>query len=95
MKTLAYVACAVLVVGLIALAGCGGEEQGAQAPDTTVIAQKTCPVMAGPINKDIFTEYEGRKIYFCCPACKEAFAKEPAKYVAKVDEELKKLAAPE
>jgi hypothetical protein len=46
--------------------------------------QTMCPVMEGPINKDIFTEYKGRKIYFCCPACIEAFTKDPEKYIGKV-----------
>ncbi|MCL8208893.1 MAG: YHS domain-containing protein [Actinomycetia bacterium] len=25
--------------------------------------------------------YHGKDYYFCCPACKEAFDKDPAKYV--------------
>lgn len=50
-----------------------------------VILQKTCPVMEGnPINKDIFVEYQGKKVYFCCPACVEAFNKDPEKYISKL-----------
>jgi len=48
------------------------------------IEQTICPVMEGPINKDIFTEYKGKKVYFCCPGCKEKFEKEPEKYLSKL-----------
>lgn len=51
---------------------------GQVAPDD--IEQKTCPIMGGPINKDHFTEYQGKKVYFCCPGCEEEFAKDPEKY---------------
>ena len=47
------------------------------------VEQTTCPVMGGAINKDIFIEYQGKKVYFCCPGCEEQFKKEPAKYIAK------------
>ncbi len=46
------------------------------------IEQTTCPVMAGAINKDIFTEYKGKKVYFCCEDCKAKFLAEPEKYIA-------------
>ena len=44
--------------------------------------QKTCPVMEGnKIDSKIFTEYKGKKVYFCCPSCKAAFLKYPEKYL--------------
>lgn len=48
------------------------------------VEQTTCPVMGGPINKDIFVEYKGKKVYFCCPDCKAKFEAEPEKYIAKL-----------
>jgi YHS domain-containing protein len=48
------------------------------------LEQKTCPVMGAPINKDIFIEYKGKKVYFCCPGCEEKFKAEPEKYIAKL-----------
>ncbi|MDH4240978.1 MAG: efflux RND transporter periplasmic adaptor subunit, partial [Phycisphaerae bacterium] len=35
--------------------------------------QKTCPVMGLAVNKDLFTVYKGKKVYFCCPGCKPEF----------------------
>jgi len=48
------------------------------------IVQKICPVMGGAINKDFFTIYKGKKVYFCCPGCKPEFEKDPEKYLAKL-----------
>ena len=46
--------------------------------------QIVCPVMGGKINKDIFVEYEGEKVYFCCPGCEETFLKDTEKYLPKL-----------
>ncbi|MBL7154721.1 MAG: efflux RND transporter periplasmic adaptor subunit [Phycisphaerae bacterium] len=46
--------------------------------------QTTCPIMGGPIDKQYFTTYKGKKVYFCCPGCEEEFLKEPEKYLAKL-----------
>jgi len=81
---------AVAVVGLALAAGCRSEPtQPAEGQAEQGIAQKTCPVMGEPIDPRVYVDHEGRRIYFCCEMCKATFAKDPAKYVAKVDEELK------
>ena len=63
-------------------------EAGALAESTkqiaSVVEQTTCPVMDKAINKNMFTEYKGKKVYFCCPGCKEKFEKDPEKYIAKL-----------
>jgi YHS domain-containing protein len=46
--------------------------------------QTTCPIMNLAIDKKVFVEYKGKKIYFCCPDCKPDFEKEPEKYIAKL-----------
>jgi YHS domain-containing protein len=46
--------------------------------------QTHCPVMGGPINKEIFIEYKGKKVYFCCGGCDDVFLKEPEKYLPKL-----------
>ncbi len=50
----------------------------------SAIEQTTCPVMGGAINKAIFAEYKGKKVYFCCAPCEEKFKEEPEKYIAKL-----------
>ena len=52
---------------------------------TTSVEQTTCPIMDGnKINKNVFVEYKGKKVYFCCPDCKGKFLAEPEKYMAKL-----------
>jgi YHS domain-containing protein len=55
-------------------------EEAAEA----VSEQTLCPVMNQQINKELFTEYNGRKVYFCCPGCEETFLKDPEKYLGKL-----------
>ncbi len=47
--------------------------------------QTMCPIMDGnKINKDVFVEYKGKRVYFCCPDCKGKFLAEPEKYLSKL-----------
>jgi len=61
----------------------------ATAPDAKVPvehAQTICPVMGGKINKAIFADYQGKRVYFCCGGCPAVFAKDPAKYVKALED---------
>ena len=49
--------------------------------------QTTCPVMGGLINKSIYADYQGSRVYFCCPPCLREFKKDPDKYVKKMKEQ--------
>ena len=65
--------------------GMQGHEPAAVTTEAAAAVEQTiCPIMGGAINKDIFTEYKGRKVYFCCPECKTKFEAEPEKYIAKL-----------
>lgn len=63
-------------------------EEAAPVEDAAAAATETeqtvCPVMEGKINKDLFTEYKGKKVYFCCPGCEAEFNKNPEKYLSKL-----------
>lgn len=85
----------LLLAGLLGLSSCKVEteptqsEAVAEADANELVAavqeteQTTCPVMEGkPIDKAIFVEYQGKKVYFCCEPCPEKFKADPAKYVA-------------
>jgi len=82
----------VMLLGLMIFGGCKKKTEpvtpsspnAAQETVSAVIEQTTCPVLGGAINKDIFTEYKGKKVYFCCPSCKGEFEKNPEKYVSKL-----------
>lgn len=59
--------------------------------------QENCPVTGSPINKSISTDYNGKRIYFCCNACPAQFKKDPEKYIKKMEDEgveLEKVSDP-
>ena len=58
--------------------------------------QEKCPIMGGAINKSVYTDYNGKRVYFCCNGCPEAFLKEPDKYIKQMESagiELEKVPA--
>ena len=77
-----------VIAGVFLLAGCKKKSEPAPAETkevvTQTVEQKICPVMEAPINKELYTEYKGKKVYFCCPGCKDKFEKEPDKYISKL-----------
>ncbi|MGB5685060.1 MAG: YHS domain-containing protein [Candidatus Electrothrix sp.] len=48
--------------------------------------QTKCPVMGGDINKEIYADHEGKRVYFCCAACLPQFKENPEEYLAKLKE---------
>lgn len=51
-----------------------------------------CPVMKGPRTiapGDVYTEYRGMRVYYCCPGCQETFESDPERYLAELDEALR------
>lgn len=60
-------------------------ETGTGKITSAPVPQSTCPVMGGKIDKTIFADYKGQRVYFCCSGCIEPFKKEPEKYLKKLD----------
>ena len=83
--------------------GCGdkaGMQQKASAaavqpasPDVKAVNVENtiCPVMGGKVAPEhkVTVEYKGKSYNLCCTMCIEEFNKNPEKYVAKVEAELK------
>ncbi|MDP7420454.1 MAG: YHS domain-containing protein [bacterium] len=67
----------VFVTGLVV-----AEEEAVQLEPQT-----TCPVMGGKINQELFADYEGKRVYFCCPGCIGMFKADPEKYIEKLEAE--------
>ena len=48
--------------------------------------QETCPVLGSKLqNKDVYVDYEGKRIYFCCPGCDVKFLENPDKYLKEME----------
>jgi len=52
--------------------------------------QTVCPVMGSKINRDVYTDYEGRRVYFCCSGCDKKFLENPMTYLEKMNGVAKK-----
>jgi YHS domain-containing protein len=49
--------------------------------------QAICPVEGGKVNKSVYTDYQGKRIYFCCSACIDQFKANPEKYMKQMEEQ--------
>ena len=61
------------------------KEKGVELEDAPA-AQENCPVSGKPINKEVYSDIDGKRVYFCCDMCKSTFEKEPEKYLNKMRE---------
>jgi len=84
----------LLVLAVVLLASAAGvlaAEEGAHndglqaavdASGQTQMTNVICPVMTDmKARPDIFTDYQGKRVYFCCPSCKAAFERDPERYL--------------
>ena len=46
--------------------------------------QVTCPVSGETVDTEVFTEKDGKKVYFCCEKCKGKYDADPSKFSAKL-----------
>jgi len=85
---LSRAASAAWVIAGLVLVRAGGDLRADEGhgPDTAQAhqaVQTRCPVMKGnQINPDLFTTYQGKKVYFCCTSCRSTFEKDPKKYLS-------------
>jgi len=68
----------ILILAALLALGLAGAAFAADA------AQSSCPVSGEPIDKAEFVDWQGQRVYFCCPKCVDAFKKDPEKYFEKM-----------
>ncbi len=100
-KTFMVIIAGLFAVGIskISFAQTGHMEHNKQAADAvshasqqvTDAGNQICPVSGEKINEKTKATYgyKGKVYNFCCAMCIDEFKKDPAKYIKKVDEELK------
>jgi YHS domain-containing protein len=93
---LAKVFPAAVVVAMLAATGSMGQSEKSTKADTAKPAvpaipakqlkpQTTCPVMGDPIDKNLYVDYKGKRIYVCCTDCIAPLKKNPEKYIKKLE----------
>lgn len=58
--------------------------------ETKVVEKKKqtiCPMLGNPIDKNVYTDYKGKRIYFCCSMCVGEFKKHPDEIIKKMEAE--------
>lgn len=54
--------------------------------------QTTCPVSDEKLeDKSVYTDYEGRRVYFCCKKCRGTFSDNPQKFLDNMDKMSKDM----
>lgn len=48
-------------------------------------SQERCPVMGGKINKKLYYDYDGKRIYVCCKGCISKIKTDPKKYIKQLE----------
>jgi YHS domain-containing protein len=81
----------ILLAGVSVFGGsmvfAGNAKNSDKKQDSDVKYQTMCPVMGGKINKKLFVDYKGKRIYVCCQGCIKMFKKNPEKYIKKLEKE--------
>lgn len=86
MKRSMLVASAVAMLLGVGIAGAEETPAGGKAADTPAVKKQTvCPIQGGAINTNLYADYSGKRVYFCCQGCPEEFKKDPAKYIGKLE----------
>src|SRR4030042_3958256 len=62
------------------MSGPAAKQEEVQRPE-----QSLCPVMGNPVNKQVYADYNGKRVYFCCAPCIDSFKKDPETYMKKLE----------
>jgi YHS domain-containing protein len=74
-------AVAMLVTGYWALTVTPASAQEAPAVPSAPIKQVYCPVTpTEELDPEVYTDYKGTRVYFCCDRCRARFIRDPEKY---------------
>jgi YHS domain-containing protein len=82
MKKLIMVILGLVLALCLAVTGFAADSPAPKGQPQTV-----CPVLGDKIDKNIYADYQGKRVYFCCAGCVEPFKKDPGKYLKKMEEQ--------
>jgi YHS domain-containing protein len=79
------VAIIVAISSIPALADTPADTTEKAAPNVVHLGTQThCPVGGGEIDRSVFVDHQGQRVYFCCPGCDGAYVKDPEAHLAKI-----------
>lgn len=82
----------IIASTFIALGEKGHEDHKQHKDQSTEMHSKSnvqtkCPVMGGNINKELYVDHDGKRIYVCCQMCINKIKEKPEKYISKLEDE--------
>ena len=83
MKTLIIAISIIMAIFIGSISFASEAHEGHEAMSSN--AQTNCPVMGGAINKDLYVDVEGKRIYVCCAGCIDPIKKDPQKYIMEME----------
>lgn len=92
MKISKHIAIGLLSGVLMLTSACAIAAEGGEAKKVKLYPLEICLVTGeklGGMGKPVVINHEGQEIKFCCKGCVKSFTKEPAKYLKKMEEEVK------
>lgn len=74
-----------VIIMVFAIAAYAGDEEAEQSEKQPIEfkEQTHCPVMGGKIDKEVYTDIQGQRVYHCCPGCKQTLVDDPDTYFEK------------
>lgn len=75
MKTIGLVMLMTIMAAVVTVNGWAADGSVELKPQTT------CPVMGEKIDRDVYVDYKGQRVYFCCTSCAAKFKADPEKYL--------------
>ncbi len=72
----AFTLALVLTLGFLGSTIAAEAEKGAP--------QSKCPVMGSNIDRNVYQDYKGWRVYFCCSGCIAAFNQQPEMFIKKM-----------
>lgn len=85
------VVCVLMIITVISSGYAGTKTKksppvaGSSQKSVALKTQTTCPVMKGEIDRRYYVDYEGKRIFVCCPGCLGSVKQDPTKYLKELE----------
>ena len=76
----------VVAAGIFLLIGNLSADEAVKQDQEVKKAQTECPIMGNKINKNLFVDAQGKRIYVCCGGCIAKIKADPEKYIKELEE---------
>jgi transcription elongation factor Elf1 len=75
----------VVAAGIFLLIGNLSADEAVKQDQQVKKAQTECPIMGNKIDKSLFVDTQGKRIYVCCGGCIAKVKAEPEKYIKELE----------